>query len=99
MRFAADAGEELAAGERLRSELKRFIVQHLRLTGVDPGAIGDEAPLVGSALDLDSIDVLELVTGIEKRYGVRLEDPDLVAKVFTSVNTLASFIVARRGGD
>ena len=86
-----------APEEALRSDLKRFIVDHLRLPGVDPASIADEAPLVGGGLDLDSIDVLELVTGTEKRYGLRFEDPDLVQEVFKSVATIASHIAAHRG--
>jgi acyl carrier protein len=82
--------------ELLRSELKGFIVEHLKLKDVDPASLPDDAPLVGGDLPLDSIDVLELVTGIEKRYGLRIEDPELVVKVFTSVSTLAGHITAHR---
>jgi len=85
-----------AFGDPLRAELKTFIVEHLKLNGVDPSSLADDAPLVGGGLDLDSIDVLELVTGVEKRYGLRIEDPDLVVRVFTSVRTLASHITAHR---
>ena len=44
-----------------------------------------------------SNDVLELVTGIEKKYGIRFEDPDLVQEVFASVNSIAEHINAGRG--
>lgn len=64
---------------------------------MDPAGISDDAPLVGGGLDLDSIDVLELVTGIEKRYGLRFEDPDVVQKVFRSVAGIASHIAAQSG--
>ncbi|HXI02074.1 MAG TPA: phosphopantetheine-binding protein [Candidatus Saccharimonadales bacterium] len=85
------------SGDALRGEIKRFIVEHLRIPGVDPAQLDDDAPLVGSGLDLDSIDVLELVTGVEKKFGLRFEDPDLVRKVFTSVSSIASHISAARG--
>ena len=86
-----------ASAERLSSELKSFIVEHLKLRDVDPASIADDAPLVGGALDLDSIDVLELVTGVERRYRIRIEDPDLVRKIFASVGTLAGHIASSRG--
>jgi len=85
------------SGGDLRADLKTFIVEHLRLPDVDPGSLADDAPLVGGGLDLDSIDILELVTGIEKRYGVRFEDPDLVQRVFASVDSIAKHIAASRG--
>ncbi len=91
------AGEDAASLQALRKELKQFIVGHLRLHDVDPSELDDDAPLVGSGLDLDSIDVLELVTGVEKKYGVRFEDPELVQRVFTSVSTIASHLAALRG--
>lgn len=80
----------------LRAEIKTFIVQHLRLAGIAPESLDDEMPLVGSGLELDSIDILELVTGIEKKYGLRFEDPEAVQKVFRSVSTIAAHIQARR---
>lgn len=83
----------------LKTELKEFIIEHLRIPDVQPSELTDDAPLVGSGLDLDSIDVLELVTGIEKKYGLRFEDPDLVQKVFTSVSSIASHISSQRGTD
>jgi len=81
----------------LKADLKAFIVEHLRIPNVDPASLQDDAPLVGSGLDLDSIDILELVTGIEKKYGVRFEDPELVQKVFASVDSIAEHIAASRG--
>jgi acyl carrier protein len=90
-------GPTLDAEASLRPELKRFIVQHLKLAGADPDSIDDDAPLAGGSLDLDSIDVLELVTGVERRYGLRFEDPELVQKVFRSVATLAAHVASHRG--
>jgi len=86
-----------AQGASLRADLKSFIVEHLRLPDVDPSTLPDHEPLVGSGLDLDSIDILELVTGIEKKYGLRFDDPALVQKVFTSVDSIAAHIAASRG--
>ncbi len=89
----AAEGQSIAT---LRDDLKRFIVGHLRLRYVNPSDLGDDAPLVGSGLDLDSIDILELVTGVEKKYGVRFEDPEIVQKVFTSVSTIATHLATHR---
>lgn len=88
----AAGGASGAQEGKLRSEIRAFIIEHLKLPGVKPEDLADEAPLVGGGLELDSIDILELVTGIEKKYGVRFEDPDLVQKVFTSVSSIARHI-------
>jgi acyl carrier protein len=82
----------------LHAELKQFIVRRLRLGQVDPGAIHDDAPLVGGGLDLDSIDLLELVVGIEKEYGLKIADVAEGRRILTSVRSLAEFVVQKRGG-
>lgn len=80
----------------LRDELKRFIVRRLRLDKVTPESIADEAPLVGSGLGLDSIDLLELVVGLEKEYGLKITDVGEGRQALASVSTLAEFVSARR---
>lgn len=81
----------------LHGELKRFIVRRLRLEQVDPDGIEDDAPLVGGGLDLDSIDLLELVVGLEKEYGVKIADVAEGRRILRSVKSLAEFVAAARG--
>ena len=81
----------------LTSELKRFIVRRLRLEQVDPESIEDGAPLVGGGLDLDSIDLLELVVGLEKEYGLKIADVAEGRRILTSVRSLAEFVAGQRG--
>jgi acyl carrier protein len=49
---------------------------------------------VGGPLGIDSIDVLEMVIMIEKEYRVTINNKELGAKVFASLNTLAEYIQA-----
>jgi acyl carrier protein len=49
----------------------------------------DEALLDGA---LDSTDVLRLVVHVEDRYGVRIEDADLVPENFATVRALADLL-------
>ncbi len=83
----------------LRKELKQFIVRRLRLDRVAPESIADDAPLVGGGLDLDSIDLLELVVGLEKEYGLKIADVAEGRRALASVNSLAEFVGSRRGGS
>lgn len=79
----------------LREQIKELIVQRTRLKIV-PSEIKDDQPLVDPAagLGLDSIDVLELVVGLEKTYGVTIPDHDTGQRVLRSVTTIAEFVKA-----
>lgn len=56
---------EIADGPELRRRIKQVIVERLKLE-MDPEEIGDDVPLFGEGLGLDSIDALELVLGVEQ---------------------------------
>ncbi len=80
------------SGSSLHAKVKQLIIDRLQLDGVTPGDIDDAAPLFGDGLGLDSIDALELVIGIEKVFGVRIQDEEVGAKALASVNALVDFM-------
>ncbi|SPD73916.1 conserved hypothetical protein [uncultured Desulfobacterium sp.] len=82
--------------EALKSELKLLIVETLRLEDVNPDSIVDKDPIFGDGLGLDSIDALELVVAIEKKYGVLIEDEEVGMEAFASIDALADFIIKKR---
>lgn len=77
-------------------ELKTKIIESLKLQDITPEQIGDDAPLFGTGLGLDSIDALELVVLLEKEYGIVIKDIEEGRPAFRSVKTLAAFIDAKR---
>lgn len=77
-------------------ELKQEIIQSLNLEDVKPEDIDADAPLFGSGLGLDSIDALELIVLLERKYGIKLKDPSKGKEVFQSVNVMAKFIADNR---
>jgi acyl carrier protein len=59
----------------------------------DVDGITDETPLFDpNGLGLDSIDALELVLGLEKEFGVVVENRETAVKVLASIKTIADFI-------
>ena len=82
--------------EDLVLELKKLIINTLKLEDIAPGDIEDDAPLFGEGLGLDSIDALELVVALEKTYNVFIPDSEVGKKVFRSVNALAEFVKTHR---
>jgi acyl carrier protein len=85
----------MLGNHNFNGELKRFIVRRLRLDSIDPDTIANDAQLVGGGLDLDSIDLLELVVGLEKEYGVKIADVSEGRKALASIASLAEYLAAR----
>lgn len=82
--------------ENLNFVLKQQIIEQLNLQ-VTPEEIGDDQPLFGEGLGLDSIDALELIVLLQQHYGLKLDNPDDGPKIFKSVNTIAEFIRSKKG--
>ena len=80
----------------LHQELKVFIIETMNLEDTTEEDIGDDTPLFADeGLGLDSIDALELVLGLKKKYGVVLEANDEATRQhLSSVATLALLIEA-----
>ena len=76
----------------LHTKVKQLIIDRLQLEGMTPDQIDDAAPLFGEGLGLDSIDALELVLGVEKEFGIKVQDEEVGVKAFASVNALCDFI-------
>lgn len=85
--------------EELITEVKKLIIERLKLEEITVADIITDAPLFGEGLGLDSIDALELVIGLEKEYGVSIPDAEVGKKVFQSVRTIAQYIVNNHGKE
>lgn len=84
----------------LKARVKVLIVRQLKLE-MEPASIGDAVPLFGDAeggLGLDSIDALELVLGVEKEFGIKIQDEEVGVTAFASVNALCDFIRSKSTG-
>lgn len=82
----------------LHQELKAFIIETMNLEDITPEDIGDDMPLFADdGLGLDSIDALELVLGLKKKYGIVIEANDEASRQhLRSVNSLADLVTANR---
>ena len=85
----------------LHQELKIFIIETMNLEDTSPADIGDETLLFAEdGLGLDSIDALELVLGLKKKYGIVIEANDEESRQhLRSVAALANLIQANREKD
>ena len=79
--------------DKLELELKKLIVESLKLEDIAPEEINSEEPLFGAGLGLDSIDALELGVALRKIYDLKIESVTEEVKAhFMNVRSLAQFI-------
>ena len=83
--------------ENLIEELKQNVIKHLNLQDVTPADIGDDDPLFGDGLGLDSIDALELIVLLQQNYGIKITHAEEGKAVFHSIRTMADHIKSKQG--
>ena len=76
----------------LRQDIKQLMVENLMLQ-ISVADIGDEQTLFGpGSLGLDSVDALQLVVALDKKYGLKIPDPEAAREILQSVATMASAV-------
>ena len=80
----------------LRDLIKTMMVENLMLK-VPKESISDDLPLFGpDGLGLDSIDALELVVSLEKKFGVSVPNSETARQALASVNSIHEYVLAHR---
>jgi acyl carrier protein len=78
----------------LHEELRDFLVRDLGFTG-DRDALTDDYPLIDNNV-LDSQGIFEMVSMIEDRYRVEIEDEELLPENFETVGAIARLVESKR---
>lgn len=76
-----------------KNDLRHFIVETF-LFGQDAG-LTDETSFLDQGI-VDSTGVLELVAHLEKTYGIKVQDEELIPDHLDSINAIASFLAKKR---
>ena len=81
----------------LKEKLKEDIIVTLNIP-LKPDEISNDTPLFGDeGIGLDSIDAIDLVSILENNYGVEFEDMKEAREIFTSINSIAAYIMKKNG--
>ena len=82
------------ADQQLKQELKEMIVERLFLK-CEPGDIKDADDLM-EVHNVDSVNVFEIVVGLEEVYGISFEDEEFDIEAFRTVDKIAELVEGRR---
>ena len=56
------------------------------------GDLVPESELLGSLPELDSVAVVELVVALQDRFGIEIEDDEVIGDIFETLGQLTAFI-------
>ena len=79
--------------EEIKTALREILVETLRLS-IDPTQIG-ESNLV-TQLGIDSIGLMEIITRVEHRFHITIEEEDLSPTLVDSLDTFAEYVKKRK---
>ena len=83
--------------EEIRQEVKKLIIDTLKFENVRPEDILDDVNFFSgeNTIKIDSIDVIELVVAIQKKFNVKIDDQNLAKDIITTVNAITDFVYAQ----
>ena len=79
-----------------RRELKENLVDWLQLMDKTADDVKDDEPLFKTGLGLDSLDAVEIVILMQRKYGIPQSEVENRREIFATFATLADFIMANR---
>jgi acyl carrier protein len=78
----------------IKHELLSILDEILSLNG-RAVSFKEDTPLLGAIPELDSMAVVALITAIEERFGIAMEDDEIDGSIFTTVGSLAGFVQSK----
>lgn len=73
-------------------ELKEIVIEGLRIKDRTAAEMPDDQPLMGGDIEIDSIDVLQLILEIERRYEIKLVEGEFDQGAWKTVASLAKVV-------
>ena len=81
--------------QTLRSELRQFVIDSF-LIGDENASLGDAESFMRSGI-IDSTGILELTSFLEQKYGVTVEDNEMVPTNLDSIDNLVGYLSRKLG--
>lgn len=78
-------------------DVKKVLAQTLQL-GDKADRFDGSTELFGSIPEFDSMAVVTVVTALENKFGITIDDEDITAEVFATVGSLSRFVEQKLSG-
>ncbi len=75
-----------------RLQFKRNLIEWLQMENKKPEDIIDDEPLIGKGLGLDSLDAVEIVIMLQRKYNISQKDIESRKEIFASLATLSDYV-------
>ena len=75
-------------------EVKAVLKDVLQL-GAQVDSLVESSPLLGAIPEFDSMAVVGVITAIEERLGVEVDDEEITAETFETIGSLCDFVSAK----
>lgn len=94
--MSAQAARFLDEGETavLRDEIRGFLIKHRASPGA--GDFADDASLLELGV-IDSVTMVDLITFLEARFQVRIDDDDMTPENFDSLSAIVALVESKQG--
>lgn len=79
---------------RIEDQIKEMMVERLFLQ-IKPDEISDEGNL-GEEIGVDSVQLFEIIVGLEEIFGISVEDEEFDQDKFRSVKSIADFVRSKQ---
>ena len=81
-----------AKHDEILTTLKEILINNLNIS-LNPEEIDENESLFEGGFELDSVDMLEIVAGVDEKYNIALTDKD--SEYFENLNKLSSYIESK----
>ncbi len=82
---------EISLSDKL--QVKEFIIGTIKDDDITVNDINDDTILIGEdGIFFDSVDVLELIVELENKYGIKIQDNDLIRDKLRTFSSFYQFV-------
>lgn len=86
----------MSSAESVSIETLRALLAENVMLKTDPATIGEDTPLFGAeGIGLDSLDALQIIIAVEKKYGITIGDATTARDALQSLGVLRDWITRR----